>query len=40
MDGTVSAEDTPGSGLTMVVSLPAAPVPATAPPSTVPANVS
>ena len=40
MGGTVSAEDTPGSGLTMVVSLPAAPVPATAPPSTVPANVS
>jgi two-component system sensor histidine kinase KdpD len=40
MGGTVSAEDTPGSGLTMVVNLPAAPVPATAPPSTVPANVS
>jgi len=40
MGGTVSAEDTPGSGLTMVVSLPAAPVSAAAPPSTVPANVS
>lgn len=40
MGGTLSAEDTPGSGLTMVVSLPAAPVPATAPPSTVPASVS
>jgi two-component system sensor histidine kinase KdpD len=40
MGGTVNAEGTPGSGLTMVVSLPAAPVPATAPPSTVPANVS
>jgi two-component system sensor histidine kinase KdpD len=40
MGGTVSAEDTPGNGLTMVVSLPAAPVPATVPPSTVPANES
>ncbi|RFU20326.1 sensor histidine kinase KdpD [Geodermatophilus marinus] len=39
MGGTVSAEDTPGSGLTVVVSLSAAPVPATAPPSTVPAKV-
>ncbi|QKW19610.1 sensor histidine kinase KdpD [Kitasatospora sp. NA04385] len=31
MDGTVTAEDTPGGGLTMVVSLPAVPAPPTAP---------
>ena len=33
MGGTVTAEDTPGGGLTMVVTLPTAPVSATAPPS-------
>jgi two-component system sensor histidine kinase KdpD len=31
MDGTLTAEDTPGGGLTMVVSLRTAPVPTTAP---------
>ena len=33
MGGTVTAEDTPGGGLTMFVTLPTAPVSATAPPS-------
>ncbi|TKJ23735.1 ATP-binding protein [Blastococcus sp. CCUG 61487] len=33
MGGTVTAEDTPGGGLTMIVTLPAAPVPATPPPA-------
>ncbi len=39
MDGTVTAEDTPGGGLTMVVSLPAVgrpPDPAPAPPDPAP----
>ena len=33
MGGTLTAEDTPGGGLTMIVSLPAAPVSATSPPA-------
>jgi two-component system sensor histidine kinase KdpD len=39
MGGSVSVEDTPGGGLTMAVTLPAAPVPVTAPQSTTPVHV-
>ncbi len=41
MGGTLTLEDTPGGGLTMVVALPVAPLPppATPPPPPPPTNV-